>query len=99
MTKQEEILKLRDHPNHYLWNVPRNQWTNEDLENLKNPKSHHAKNRKNAQVRRASPAPKPVVKVEPPPAPKLIVISKVKKPQIMTEQYMIYESSMNHIID
>ena len=36
MTKQEEILTLRKFPRHYLWNKPRNQWTPEDLENLKN---------------------------------------------------------------
>lgn len=36
MTKQEEILTLRKFPRHYLWNKPRNQWTPEDIENLKN---------------------------------------------------------------
>lgn len=36
MTKQEEILTLRKYPRHYLWNKPRNQWTPEDMENLKN---------------------------------------------------------------
>lgn len=36
MTKQEEIQTLRKFPRHYLWNKPRNQWTPEDLENLKN---------------------------------------------------------------
>lgn len=36
MTKQEEILTLRKYPRHYLWNKPRNQWTPEDVENLKN---------------------------------------------------------------
>lgn len=36
MTRQEEILTLRKYPRHYLWNKPRNQWTPEDVENLKN---------------------------------------------------------------
>lgn len=37
MTKQEEIAQLRKHPKHYLWDIPRSLWTQQDLINLMNP--------------------------------------------------------------
>ncbi|NRT11504.1 hypothetical protein [Flavobacterium sp. 14A] len=36
MTKEEEILKLREFPHHYLWNKRRSEWTEADLYNLEN---------------------------------------------------------------
>lgn len=37
MNRQDEILQLRKYPHHYLWDIPRIDWTDDDLENLKNP--------------------------------------------------------------
>ena len=41
MTRQEEILTLRKYPRHYLWHKPRKDWTDEDIENLKNGVTKH----------------------------------------------------------
>jgi hypothetical protein len=38
MTRQNELIQLRKYPHHYLWDIPRARWTNDDLENLNNPK-------------------------------------------------------------
>lgn len=43
MTKQEELLKLREFPHHYLWNKKRSQWTAQDVENLKNANENSPK--------------------------------------------------------
>jgi hypothetical protein len=99
MTKQEEILKLRELPNHYLWETPRNQWTKQDLENLKYPNKSHFRYKQRSAKKKLECITSLADKQELPPAIKPVVISKVTKPYIMTEQFMIFSSSMNYLID
>lgn len=61
MTHQEEILTLRKYPRHYLWNKPRNQWTQQDIFNLENgvvKQPETVKTKKNSHLK------KPVILVK-----------------------------------
>jgi hypothetical protein len=55
MTRQEEILVLRENPHHYLWRVLRKNWTEDDIENLKNPSENLRPQSKRTYMTRHTP--------------------------------------------